>query len=249
MTTYVHGKNAALIHGSIDLSPWVRDAKAEAKIDTGDTSHFGSNAKTYLLGQNDGTFSFSGMYDGNKLVQQGVTGINEYMAGVIASEQAGGTPVPVLLAPYGIGIGNSAIGGLAKQTSYGISLVISDIEQITADIQLTNGFVAGSFLSSLNPISASTNFASVDDVASSPLGAFLTLHILSNGSSGSGTYKIQHSTDNTVWVDLYTFTAVPATTLTAQSATVTGTVNRYVRLAATLSGTGAVSVTASLSRN
>lgn len=252
MVTYVHGKGAALLHGVMDLSPWIRDAKMSAKIDTSDTSHFGSNSKTYIIGQNDGLLSFSGMYDGNKVAQQTVTGINEYLSGVVVSDEAGGNPYPVAFAPGGIASGSTAYTGLAKQTDYEIATPIADVEVINGSIQLTGGFNPGEFLSSTATISATTNFTGVDDLALSTKGAFFTLHVLSNTMTGASTFKIQHSTDNATWADLLTtYTSVPTVTLSAQSGLIaTGTtINRYLRLVATLSGTGALSVVATAARD
>lgn len=253
MVTYVHGKSAALIHGTLDLSPWIREAKAMAKLDTADTSHFGSQSKTYIIGQNDGTFTFGGMYDGNKIVPQGVTGINEYLSGVIVADEAGGNPIPVVLGPGGIVLGGTALTGLAKQTDYEISAVISDIVSLTGGIQLSGGYNGGEFLSTTTTVSAATNnYTGVDDGALSTKGAFFTVHVLSNANAGTCVPKIQHSVDNVTWVDLVTtFTSVPAGQLSAQSAVIaTGTtINRWLRLVVTLGGAGAVSVVATAARN
>jgi hypothetical protein len=80
----------------------------------------------------------------------------------------------------------------------------------------------------LHPLGAETGAGSgtsVDNAASSANGGRGNLHV--TAATGSGTVKVQHSTDNAVWADLVTFTA--ATGATSETKEVTGTVNRYLR--------------------
>lgn len=79
---------------------------------------------------------------------------------------------------------------------------------------------------------------SLDNAASSSNGGTGHFQALSLTGSGSLTGKVAHSTDDSTFADLITFTAVTAT-LSAdcgQRSTVTGTVNRYLRAAWTISG-------------
>jgi hypothetical protein len=231
----------------------VNTSKATMKLDPADTSHYSVQSKTYIIGQNDGTMSWGGLYDGTNANQAGAPAdaINALMFQAIAAETSGGPAVPVMLAPGGWAPGAIAIGGLARHTTYEVNAVFSDVVSVSGDIQLTGGFVGGDILSSLTPITASTNHPAVDDLALSNRGAFVTLHVLANTFASASTFKIQHSVDNSTWADLFTgFTSVGAGLTSAQSGTIgSGTIiNRYIRLVSTLSGTGSVTVTATLSR-
>jgi hypothetical protein len=170
------------------------------------------------------------------------------MSTIQAAEANGAAPVPVLLAPAGLAINKPVFGGLGLHTTYEVNTVISDVESVSGDIQLTGGFVAGVALANLTPISATTNGTTVDDTAATTRGGFATLHVLSNANTGTVAGVIQHSADGTTWADLKVFTTVATLLTSVQSAVVVGTINRYLRLKVTLTGTGAVSVTASLSR-
>ena len=67
------------------------------------------------------------------------------------------------------------------------------------------------------------------------------------GTSPNIVVKVQHSTNNSTWVDLATFTA--ATAIGAQRIPVSGTVNRYLRTLWTVTGTTpSLTFTASFAR-
>lgn len=242
MATYIHGKNAALIHGRYDISPWVTDGTATATLDTSDTSHFGSNAKTYIAGQNDGTMSFSGLHDGT------LDAIKDIMSKALLDQTNGLAAVPVILSPEGVKVGGTAIVGLAKQTTYSTNPVVSDVVKVSGDIQITDGYSFGTFLMALNTFATTTNFAAVDNGIGSTFGARVTLHVLDNNNTGTTTFKIQHSVDNATWVDLTSFNAVTTGQETYEYKVLTGGVNRYVRGVATVAGTGTISATMTISR-
>lgn len=70
----------------------------------------------------------------------------------------------------------------------------------------------------------------LDNAASSANGGRGTVVFTNMTGAGTWTVGVQHSTDNSSWVDLITFSGVgSATTPSAQAQEVTGTVNRYLR--------------------
>lgn len=92
---------------------------------------------------------------------------------------------------------------------------------------------------------AATPGASVDNGAATTNGAVAHLHVLSkSGTSPTVTWKVQHSADDSMWVDLMTFTA--ATDKTSQRLAVTGTVNRYLRASRIAGGSNSPSFEAAL---
>lgn len=79
-------------------------------------------------------------------------------------------------------------------------------------------------------LSGSTNGTGVDNGASSSNGGIGYLHLTAS-SGGTWAFYIQHSTDNSTYTDLITFTS-NGSAVTAEQGTVTGSVNRYVRFRA-----------------
>lgn len=68
----------------------------------------------------------------------------------------------------------------------------------------------------------------VNNGAATTNGAVAHLHVLSkSGTSPTIVWKVQHSVDNSTWVDLMTFSS--ASDITEQRIAVTGTVNQYLR--------------------
>lgn len=74
--------------------------------------------------------------------------------------------------------------------------------------------------------------ASVDNAAATTLGGIGFLQFFSR-ASGTPTFVIEHSTDNAVWATLLTFTNTGGATPFGERKTVTGTVNRYLRVTTT----------------
>jgi hypothetical protein len=72
------------------------------------------------------------------------------------------------------------------------------------------------------------NFPSVDETAATTGGAVAHLHVTAFDGT-SVTITVQHSEDNSVWVDLLTFTAVTGVTKERVELAAGTTVNRYVR--------------------
>lgn len=95
-------------------------------------------------------------------------------------------------------------------------------------------------------LTATTNGSSVDNGAATSAGLHANLHITVTGS-GNYAFKIQHSTDNSTWVDLVSFT-ITGGALASEHVSVSGTVNRYLRGVATRTG-GTCTAVMSAARN
>lgn len=235
-----HGKNTGVLLGKYDLSAYLNEASASMSLETAETSTFGTSAKTYILGQNDATISFSGLFDG------AANAIAAIFEDVIDNDL---TPAITLGYDGGIVEGRSCSLGLGKQTSYEISAPVADVVSLNGEFQVTGGIRQGILLAANSAQTSSTVGTVFDNAASTAIGATANLHVTANTRSSSSVIKVQHSVDNSTWVDLITFTTVGSTTITSESLSVSGTVNRYLRANTTLSaGTGSITLTISLSR-
>lgn len=238
--SFRHGKNTAVLVQQYNISSYLNEVSSSQSIETAETSTFGTAAKTYVTGQNDATISFSGLYDG------AANAIAEIFEAIISNDS---TPVITICPDGGLTVGSKATLAQAKQTSYEISAPVTDVVSLSGEFQVTDGMRGGVILAGNAANTTSTNGASVDGAASSSLGARANLHVTANTRDANTVIKVQHSADNSTWADLITFTTVAATTLTSQTATATGTVNRYLRATSTISsGTGSITYTVSLSR-
>jgi hypothetical protein len=237
---FSHGKSTDVLVAEYDISAYLNEATASMSMDTAETSTFGSNAKTYILGQNDGTISFSGLYDGD------ANAVDAIFTSIIDNDT---TPPITICMDNGLTAGNRAILAQAKQTAYEISAPVADVVSISGEFQVTSGIRQGQILEAARTLSTTTNGTALDNSASSANGATANLHVTANARSATTVIKIQHSADGTTYADLITFTTIGIGAITSESKTATGTVNRYVRAVTTIaSGSGNITFSISISR-
>lgn len=218
---FIHGKSSSVLFASTDLSAYLNSWDTTLTADTAEVTCFGNGSKAYIAGGKDATVSLSGFFDGS------ASAVDSVLATAI-----GGTRV-LTLSEAGVGtIGNRALVGQAIHTSYQVSAPVGDAVTISAEAQVTGGMASGVVLADLTARTAAGNTTAVDNAASSANGAMANVHLTAFTGTNI-TVKVQHSADNSTWVDLITFTQLTAAG--SENKTVTGTVNRYLRV--NLSGT------------
>jgi hypothetical protein len=195
-------------------------------VETAEVSAFGSSAKEYIVGLQDGTVSLSGMFDGT------ATGTDVVFSAVLGST----TKQNVIVAPSGHSNGASAIVLESDDTSYEVSGAVADVVQTSAEFQSSDGVEHGKILSSGLAITATGSGTSVDNAASSANGGVGFVSVPTNTRNGNITVKIQQSADNSTFTDLITFTVVSSTAKTFERVEVAGTVARYLRVNYTVAG-------------
>jgi hypothetical protein len=93
-----------------------------------------------------------------------------------------------------------------------------------------------------------TNGATLDNGAATTNGATLSVH-LTNDDSTDADFKLQHSTNGTVWVDVTDAVVNNLTTANPSgSVTVSGTINRYTRVVSVITGGDTFAVNAGIAR-
>jgi hypothetical protein len=236
-----HGKNTVIWLNSSDISPYFNEVSSSQKAEPGDTTAFGAGAKTYVMGLSEGSISLKGLWDG------AVNAVDSQLSAAVGVD-------PDQICTYGIE--GAVVGGQAKlfagdETDYQLTTPVTDVVSITASIQATGSIDAGKLLAANASLTTTTNGVSVDNVVASVNGGVAHLHITANTRSTATVVKIQHSADNSTWVDLVTFASVATGAMTNERNVVNPgtTVNRYIRVLTTpAAGTGAVTVTAAFAR-
>lgn len=142
MATYVHGKGARFSMDNaagtlVDYSDVVSDANINISIDTADTSHFGSNAKTYITGQNDATSSVTALFDRARLGTI-VAAFNGLLTGTIVS-------LTVELGPEGTATGATKISQEMIMTSLNIGASVADLVSVSFELQRTGDTTFGTY--------------------------------------------------------------------------------------------------------
>jgi hypothetical protein len=238
MPTFRHGKKTAVLLNGTNMSPFLNEATTTQEIETAETTTFGDQDKTYIVGLADGTISTSGLFDSTAGASDAV------LSGIIAQEDNTFTVLP-----EGPIAARRAIVANGQLTSYEISSPVGDVVAISAEVQADGGLYHGVALNGLQVITGSGVSGSVDNSASTINGALANLHVTENNRDGATTIKVQDSADGSTWADLITFTSVSASTTVGESITSTGTVNRYLRAEHTPAGSsGSVTYHVSIAR-
>ncbi len=216
-----------------DVSAYFNEVSASRSVETAETTTFGSSAKTYIVGLQDGTLSLNGLFEGS------ADATDEELTQTLGSDAG----MIVTVAPTGsLAVGSRVMSLKGKLTSYEISSPVGDVVSASSEFQADEGISSGISLHALSAETTTGNGTSHDGTASSSIGGFATLHVSANTMDNNTVFKVQHSADNSTWADLATFSTVATTVKTAERVEVSSstTVNRYLRATWTASGTGSI---------
>lgn len=144
-------------------------------------------------------------------------------------------------APEGNTLGARMVSVPAVQSMYKRQISRGALHKASASYKPTGSHDEGKIVAPLTARTAAsdTTATSLDNSASSANGCAATLQMTDLTLDGytNIVVKLQHSANNSVWVDLITFTAITAAPA-AERKTVTGTVNRYLAAAWAYTGSG-----------
>jgi predicted secreted protein len=137
MPTFRHGKSTSFkvdnSGGSLtDISDTLTDVSFPETIETAETTSFGSNSKTYIVGLKDATISISGNFDAT---------VDAHLAG-IAGQSA---TVSFEYGPEGTTSTFVKYTGEAILTSYEKSGAVGDVVTYSAEFQVTGAVTRGAF--------------------------------------------------------------------------------------------------------
>ena len=134
-----HGKGSAFkidnTAGTLtDISSNVNTAELARSIELGETTNFGDNQKSYIVGLQDGTISIGGQWD-------------ESTGGVDATLAGGAEPASRTFeyGPEGDSSGDIKYSGECILTNYTVNNVVGDVVSWSADLQITGAVTRGTF--------------------------------------------------------------------------------------------------------
>lgn len=239
---FVHGKAGRLLLGTLAYSVFLKGFERGTEVESADTTVYGSEGHNFIAGLENGTLSLDGLMDNDALAG----GQDATADGAL--QAAAGTIITA--AVEGLARGAKAFMIEARETNYAVNAPLGDAVSFNASWQSEGQVDHGVMLTDgLTAVSASADGTAVDNAASSPGGASASVHVTANTRNANVTVKVQHSVDNSVWVDLISFAVVGAGIKTSEKKAVTGTVNRYLRSQLTLAaGTGSVTAAVAAAR-
>lgn len=223
---FVHGTQTRLLFGAYALSCFANEAQVEQAVDVSESTVFCNDAKTYVPGLRDGNVTVGGLFDSDE------DAIHDALKPLKGLHD----PTPYSYGPEGFALGKPVTLADLLKMSYSIPASVTSLAQVSMSGQADGGVDWGVSLADLTARTATADGDSVDQTESSPDGAVAHLHVVAaSGTTPTLDVKVQHSSDDSVWVDLITFGQ--ATGTTSERGSATGTVNRYVRAIWTVGGT------------
>ena len=137
---------------------------------------------------------------------------------------------------------------LADTTEFNsqVGALSTDFEMNTAQVSSLVDSPIGVVLEPKTALTITTTGTSVNNLAGTTAGGRANLHVFVS-SGGVWAFTIEHSTNDSAWSTLLTFTA-DGGSVTAEHKTVSGTVNQYVRFLATRTS-GTCTVACAFARN
>ena len=241
MPTFRHGKNTTVLSDDFDLSTYLNSATLSYAVETPETTTFGSSDRSYIVGHNEGTISFEGLFDGTTASADSI----------FAASIGSATDKVITVSTDSTSIGGRTVLASAQSTSYEISSPLTDVVSVSAEATANGGLDSGVWLICQTAVSATTNTTSVDNAASSANGGVAHLHVTANARTATTVIAVQHSSDNSTWADLAVFGTVAIAGLDSERYEVASgtTVNRYLRTRTTIAtGTGAITRSVAFSR-
>jgi hypothetical protein len=218
--TFINSVNAGVLVNQYDLAAYFKEVEPTAEQAMLDATVLGQSSPNYLPGLKSGGFSAKGLYESTALL-----GSDAALPGLLA---AATTPL-VAAAPKGFGtIGNRAYMLQAHLAKYSLGIKVGDLVSNMAEFRSTDGFDFGAVIHELKSESSDSSSTAHDNAAATTNGGVGFLHMTANGVA-SVTVKIQHSTNNSVWADLVTFTSSNVATSERIVLAAGTTVNRYLR--------------------
>ena len=239
MPTFRHGKNTTILSDDFDLTTYLNSASVSAGVETPETTTFGSSDRTFIVGHNEGTISFEGLFEGS----------TDSADSIFAAALGNTTDKVISVSTDSTSVGGRATLISSASTAYEITSPLTDVVSVSAEAIANGGLDYGVWLGCKSSINSTSTGTAVDNSASSTNGGVAHLHITANTRSGTTVAKIQHSSDNSTFADLTTFTTIAIGDTTHERKTVSGTINRYLRAVVTpAAGTGSITFSIAFSR-
>lgn len=225
---FVSSQSTRVLFGAVAISSTVRSVKPSFQQNMIDVTTIADSSKAFIGGIAEWSVAIDGVFDNATTAGSVHDAMNTPLSAT--------TTVPTSVAQAGFTAGYPVWLLPAKEISYEVKAQVENAVEYSLALGAATAPALGISLVDLAAVSATGNTASQDNTASTANGFVAHLHITAvSGTTPSLTAVVQHSTNNSTWATLGSFTAANA--VGSQVITGTGTVNRYVRVSWTVSGT------------
>lgn len=224
----INANNTTVLYDEFALAAYLKSASPNTSVAMLDATTLADASLVYTPGLKQTAFSLSGLFDSTT----GAGTLLEQITGSFGSS----TAVATTISPAGFSAGNPAWLLPALTVDYQLSSAVADLVPFTLNLGAGAPAGLGNCLTDLAALTTSGNGSSQDNGAATSNGAVAHLHITAvSGTTPSMTMLVQHSTNNSTWTTLGTFSVASA--VGSQTLQISGTVNRYLRASYTITGT------------
>ena len=234
-------KSVTFLVNGYSLADAVSQISVQADQEELDATVLANTYRSYEAGFKSGTISASGFYDSDG------TDLDE-IHDVFAAVYNTGATNNITYSMGTVAVNTDAVMLNGSEMKYDIAVTIGSVINVNAEFKAINGVAFGKWLMTSQLNAGTTNGTSVDNAASSTNGGIFQVH-LNNDTASDVDVKLQHSTDNSIWADV---TSGAVNNLSAVheagSVAVSGTINRYTRAVAVVTGGNTVLVSAAFAR-
>lgn len=226
--SFVAGTSGKVVANEVQLSAYVSGWSATHRRAVSEVTCLPDSGARFVPGLLGGAVNLQGFFDSD------AGAINDE----VTSTAGVNNGLLVTILPEGWTVGNVAFTAVTDLENYTVSSTVSEAVGVAVDGMPDDGVDWGVVLHGLTAETADASATSVDNGSSSTGGAVAALHVTAYSGLTNAVVTVEHSTNNSVWSTLITFSTATATT--SERKTVTGTVNRYVRATVDVTGTGSV---------
>lgn len=234
-------QNISFFANGYNLAPALKSYSVSLGLEEVDASVLAVNYRSYEAGFASGTLSASGIFDSDG------TDLDE-IHDVLSAAFTDRDTVSVMTSLGTLAVGGDVFLMNACETQYDVDVPLGQLIMSNVEMRSKTGLDFGKCLASVQLNSGTTNGTAVDNAAASSNGGLFQVH-LQNDDATDCDFTLQHSTDNSVWVDLATVTNLSDANSFGYATVAAGTtVSRYIRLKSVITGGNTTLVSAGFAR-
>ncbi len=236
-------KNIVFLVNGYNLADAITDFAFESEGEELDATTVASTGafREYVQGFKMGSLTVTGIFDSDR------TNLDE-IHDVLSAAYDSGVAQTVTASRGTVVVGDPALMMDGSVMTYEVPHEVAALIFSNATWRANSGVRSGRWLMHSAQAAGTNNGTSVDNAAASTNGGIFQVHLFNDAASDVDV-KLQHSTDNTNWVDV---SGGAVNNLSAAHASgsvaVTGTINRYIRAVATVTGGNTFLVSAAFAR-
>jgi hypothetical protein len=229
--TFVSGTSVAVLANEKVVTATVSGASVQHSRAYGEATTFADGGARYVPGLMSGSIKLMGPQDS----------VGQNLYGEVSAAVGVDNGLQIIVCPEGTAIGKPALFAIGDVTDWAVDANVKDAVAASLTCQSDESTALGFIVHALAAETVTGNGTAVDrGTVSTPSthGADVAISCTAYSGLTSAAIKIQHSTDNSTWADLVSFTTLTAIGNERKVVADGTTVNRYVRVVTTVAGTG-----------